>query len=560
MIKRILVFLSMGGLLQGWLAAPSAVMAAAPATSASAAGWPANQSEAGWLGLYPASDFRLVDGRCTDCQTMRQALWYFQDDMVAVPGKGVRMAGFSPGVRAQEDVRQWHAQTRKDDPQSRPALIWLGATRLVGDTTLNAAGDALRLPDGRDIPFRVVPKISTNLSYYDDSSIAFFRDRPLRIRGEMKTGPDGRAVWEARTIWPQDWAIDAQRLSLQPLGANETLAGLVRAHANGRDERYEARLLWERSPGASRDWSRHAVTAFMLNGAQGDDDEAHGGHFAIATGHYGAGGWSDWMVNNFYNLDSYSEKGIVASMLPMDNYMADLNSGQSYYRPSYMLVAVLKSGRAAHAYQGAIARVFNHLYRHDFHYRHAGANCAGISMDTLRSLGWDIPATGATSLLKAVAAYPYKAITDQSFASGQQAFDYLSEEQSRLYPAAAFNAAGNDLLRIAASGQRIGAGALENMLHEDLQALVFVRIPQIPSSRAFGSFPVSTIDEYMQRVPEDKAQWKIVPVGARPFPAELRDTDTLSDEPLPPWTPALASLLVVAGVFAGRRAVKSRKS
>ena len=29
-------------------------------------------------------------------------------------------------------------------------------------------------------------------------------------------------------------------------------------------------------------------------------------------------------------------------MLPMDNYLMDLNSGQSYYRPSYMLVAVLK--------------------------------------------------------------------------------------------------------------------------------------------------------------------------------------------------------------------------
>jgi hypothetical protein len=40
-----------------------------------------------------------------------------------------------------------------------------------------------------------------------------------------------------------------------------------------------------------------------------------------------------------------SEKRIIASMLPLDNYLMDLNSGQSYYRPTYLLVAVLKDAR-----------------------------------------------------------------------------------------------------------------------------------------------------------------------------------------------------------------------
>ncbi|UUZ56530.1 hypothetical protein LP419_16080 [Massilia sp. H-1] len=115
----------------------------------------------------------------------------------------------------------------------------------------------------------------------------------------------------------------------------------------------------------------------MLNGAQGDDDEAYGGHFAIATGAVGQQGeWSDWVVNNFYNLDSFSEKGIVAAPVPMDNYLMDINSGQQFYRPSYMMVAVLSDGRTAAAYQGGVQRVFNNFYRHDFTYRHAGANCA----------------------------------------------------------------------------------------------------------------------------------------------------------------------------------------
>ena len=226
---------------------------------------------------------------------------------------------------------------------------------------------------------------------------------------------------------------------------------------------------------------------------------AHGGHFAIVTGRHvrgGADGMADWMVNNFYNLGSFSAKGITAAMLPMDNYMADVNSGQSWYRPSYMLVAVLKTDRAAYAYQGAISRVYHHLYRQDFFYRHAGANCAGISMDTLRTLGWNIPMQGPTSTVKAIAAYPYKSIADMSFASGKQAYDYMIEEQSRLYP-------------------------------------------------------VASIDEYMKRVPEDKAQWKIVPVDPRPFPRELVEPDTLKDTPMPPWLPA-GGFVLIAGLLSLR--------
>lgn len=519
----------------------------------------ATAPEAGRWGLYAASDFRLVDGRCGDCATMRQALWYFENDTVGVPVPTVSMSGFTPRALAQDDVRQWHASAKPAELQARPQLVWIGASQVLSNAQLDEKGQSLRLSNDAVASFRVVPKIKTNLSYFDESSLQFFRGRPLRMRGEWRKADNGPSIWEARTIWPQDWRIDAQQMTLRPLGSGESLAGLVRQHKSARDERFETRLLWARDAGKSRDWSRHAVVALMLNGAQGDDDEAHGGHFAIATGLHGNGQWSDWMVNNFYNLDSFSEKGIVASMLPMDNYMADLNSGQSYYRPSYMLVAVLKSDRAAHAYQGAISRVFNHLYRHDFHYRHASANCAGISMDTLRSLGWDIPQAGPTSLLKATAAYPYKALTDASFASGQQAFDYLSAEQTRLYPAAAFDAAGQDLLRMVSAGHRANAGALEKVLHEDIEALVFVRIPQIPSSRAFGSYPVWSIDEYMQRVPEDKSQWKIVPVEPRPFPAALRTPDTLSDEPLPPWVPAAVALLVLAGLIAGYRIQRGRK-
>ena len=56
------------------------------------------------------------------------------------------------------------------------------------------------------------------------------------------------------------------------------------------------------------------MLAFMVNGAQGDDDEAHAGHFALVTGRTQEdGAIGDWLVNNFYALDSESEKGILAA-------------------------------------------------------------------------------------------------------------------------------------------------------------------------------------------------------------------------------------------------------
>jgi hypothetical protein len=515
------------------------------------------------FGLYPGADFRLVKGSCSDCTTPKQALWYFRDDLVAVPAAGVKSVAFARGVEAQEDVRRWYANAGEGDLQARPPMLWLGAPSVVRDARLSAGGDAFTWGDGASVPFKVVPKINSNRSYYNDSSREYFQQRAVRLRGEMQGG-----TFVARTMWPRDWVIDETQMKLQPLRASEPVMDLVRQHASAKDERFETRLLWEKSPGAASnavgDASGRAVIGIILNGAQGDDDEAHGGHFAIATGRIGNGSeMADWMVNNFYNLGSFSEKGITAAMLPLDNYMTDLNSGQSWYRPSYMLVAVLKSDRAAYTYQGAIARVYHHFYRHDFEYRHAGANCAGISMDTLRTLGWNIPVQGVTSVAKALAAYPYKSVADLSFTSGKAAYDYMIEERTRLYPAAAFDAAGRDLLRIAgianSAGRSVAAGGLEDILREDIEAIVFVRLPQIPSSRAFGSFPVASYDEYMARVPADKSQWKIVPVDARPFPPELVEPDTLREWRMPPWAPALGGLTLVAGMLS-MRAVRRRRA
>jgi hypothetical protein len=444
------------------------------------------------LGLFPGRDYRLATGRCTDCAASRQALWYFQDDVIAVPQEGGR--GLS-------------------------SPVWIGSHHVLDDVRLSPDGAAAVSRDGSTVPLVRVPRLSTNRSYYDASTTAFLAGRPLRIRGEAVEG----GGFVARTLWPEDQRLDPQRASLQPLAAGERVEALVTADEGGVRAPFSARVLWSRGDPSSARWDGRPVLGFVLSGAQGDDDEAHGGHFAVTTGIVGAGGqWADWMVDNFYNLDFVSEKGIVAARVPMDNYLMDLNSGQSYYRPVAVLVAVLREDQAPRRFQAAVDEVYERFYRHDLLYHHSAANCAGISMDLLRELGWQIPRRGPTGYAKATAAFFYVGITQHSVAQGEKTFDYLTEERTRLFPRAAFEVGGEDLLALL-RGQRRPATDYERILAEDVEALVFLRVPQVPSSRALGTFPIGSFDEYRHRVPADTSRWKVVSIEPRPFPGALRE-------------------------------------
>jgi hypothetical protein len=228
-----------------------------------------------------------------------------------------------------------------------------------------------------------------------------------------------------------------------------------------------------------------------------------------------------------------------------------------------MLVAVLKDPRTASAYQARIGQVFERFYRHDFTYRHAAANCAGISIDALRELGWKVPARGPSGPVKAIGAYAYVAASDASLAKGRAIYDYLTEEQTRLYPAVAFDALGNDLLRLVgaqAQDDQRPLSEFERQLHDDVEALVLVQIPQVPSSRAMGMAPVFSFDEFMARAPANRADWKIVPTAPRPFPAELREPGSVAP-PEPSPVPMPVAGIAVGGVFgAGLLWRRRRKS
>ncbi|ADI31005.1 hypothetical protein [Methylotenera versatilis] len=506
---------------------------------------PIPATEDGLLGLYSADNFTITDGQCQDCATIPQALWYFKKELIAVPKKVMPIAVVSKADFTLQEV------VKNQDEKALPPLVWLSSQYVIPQARLNDNGTMVIETSSLTSPFFITNKIPSNLSYWNDSTLQFFKQRDVRLRGELTD-----KGFTARTVWPLDFKIDANA-NLNALNTNESLKSLVQYENGGAKSVYESRLLWEKAPGVAKEVAGKAVLAFMLNGAQGDDDEAHGGHFAVVTGRMEAdGNYSRWLVNNYYNLAANSEKGIIAGITPMDKYLADLNSGQSFYRPSYMLVAVLKSDTVPSQFQATTNRIYNHFYRNDFVYDHSRNNCAGTSIDTLRALGWNIPTRGVESQLKATAAYIYVAATEMSLSKGRAIYDYLNTETTRLFPAVTFDAIGENLL--------LGANQWSSKLYtdhnpttpfmrqisEDIEAIYFVRIPQIPSSRAFGLAPVYSFDQYMHQAPADRSQWKIIPTTPNPLPEALKDGAALklASPSLLPLPVAAVLMFIVGGL------------
>jgi hypothetical protein len=476
------------------------------------------------LGLYPRASFRVVRGEHADDATIPQARWYFAKETVAVPAAGLPVAQFSRGVRTQDDVRRWARERPVDASLAYPPLVWIAAPEVVRHAQLSADARRLAYGGNQRIGLELVPKHALNRSYFDPSSARFFARRRVKLRGAR----DGDR-FVARTLWPEDFAL-AEAPPLRPLNAalpaQRALRELVReAPQGGARGPFDAWTLWRRDDRVRMRGGY--VLALILTGAQGDDDEAHAGHFALATGRLDAdGAIGDWLVDNFYALDSESEKGIIGAPVPLDNYLADLNAGQNWYRPAALFVAALRHARAAELVQGAINRVYNQFYRHQLHYDHAAMNCTGISVDTLRTLGLVIARRIPAWRPLAPLALPLLLATERSIAGARRAYDYATEDATRLLPAAAFEEIGASLIALA-ERSRAPRGELAALLADDTDALVFARIPQLPSSRVFGDAPVVELREYHARLPARRADMKIIPVPPRPFPAELREGDLL---------------------------------
>ena len=495
------------------------------------------------FGLDDSASFRLVRGTEATETAGPQAAWYFANELVAVPRTGG--AGFARGMRPFNDLRRW-SDAHPRAPRELPPLVWAGASQRIRSARI--APDARSLSaGGAPSPLAFVERLPTNSAWFDAHSAAWFSQRDADVCGEWRDG-----AFVARSLWPCDWRLGPQPAPQRGLpAANDpaaALRALLRSTPAGATA-FSASSLWQRAPGSG--WRGKAVVAFLVNGAQGDDDEAHGGHFSIATGRIADDGdVAGWLVDSFYSLDVVSEKGILAAPVPLDRYQGDLNSGQSWYRPSWALVAVLDDERAAVRVQSALGRLYRHFWRGQLAYYHPTDNCTSIAVDALRALGFDVPLLGPTSRWKAWLTLPLLLAKERSLAKAKPAFDYLVTERTRMLPALALEAVFTALWSIAHGARDAREGELEREFARDLAALAWLEIPQYPSARPRGADPVVSLAEYRARVPADPAQRKIIPLPPRALPEELREPDLLPQPPHPSdlavrwWT--IAPLAVVA--------------
>jgi hypothetical protein len=497
-------------------------------------------------GIFPAEHFIIAPGRSLDGEVAPQIRWYFQDETIAVPHNGWSAAGLLSDLPVWADLAAWNQANPVGGAPHYPPLVWLGAPDVLQHAMLAADGRSISVGTETQA-WRLVARLPLNKSWFDASSLAFFGGRPVKIRGNHAAD-----AFVARTVWPEDFRLPEDpvnsALAPEPVAVRDWLRAQPRG---GAQSPFAVESVWRR-PGLTGPQAGQPVLGLMLNGAQGDDDEAHSGHFALMTGQIGEqGAIDDWLVNNFYTLDSESEKGIIAAPVPLDNYLADLNSGQAWYRPSYMLVATLKEERTAQHLQSAMARIYQQFYRHRLAYQHARANCTGISVTTSRILGWRVPARGAESWLKAVFALPWRTLRELSLSKGKAIFDYLTEDRTRLYPAAAFEEMAADLLKLVSRQAGRPLTVFEHRLAEDVAEILLVRVPQFPSSRAWGDYPVETSVEYRARLPQDPAEQQIIPVPRRVFPDALCDPQAPPPPPLrsdyaaAAWAVAIVVLIVL---------------
>jgi hypothetical protein len=470
----------------------------------------------GPLGLFQGDAFRLADRDCSDCRLPEAVLWHFEGEPVAVPRIGL------------ERRSQTAQAVLAGDAPAYPAVIWLGAPERVRDATLAAGGEKIRVGD-ETLALQIVPQLASNRDFVDASTARFLASRPLALRG-MTRMVDGVETFVARTLWPEDARIDAAALVLEPPRANEAFGTLIEAQSSALAADFPVRLLWERERSAPRDWAGRPGFALILSGAQGDDDGSRGGHLGIATGHFGPRGeWDHWLVENFYPVDEPNAKGIIPASVPADKYLADVNSGQLFYRPGYMLVAVLREPRIAAAMQTGLHTTLIDLYCRDIRYSRARHNSTAMSIDPLRELGWRIPAVGASSRILGLMLAPIAMVAGRSFAVGRELFGSLATEKTRLLPRVAFEVIAHDLLALSAGDfeddARDELSDFERALVADVDAIAFMHLPQIPSTRRFGTFPEQSMLTYGARVFARPGGFERAPPAvARPFPSGLEES------------------------------------
>mgnify|MGYP000914006989 FL=1 len=178
-------------------------------------------------GLYSADQFVTTSGSRADCGALPQALWYFATETIAVPQPGTPVAGFERALPVWDDLAAWARATPFDAVPVLPPLVWLGAPDSVTGAQLAGDGRTIR-SGGEDLALQLAPRLPLNSAWFDANSLAFFRGRPLKMRGNRQ----GEA-FVARTFWPEDFRLPEAPPGVALAGDPSALRAWVRAQPQG---------------------------------------------------------------------------------------------------------------------------------------------------------------------------------------------------------------------------------------------------------------------------------------------------------------------------------------
>lgn len=154
------------------------------------------------------------------------AKFFFEDERIACPPKE-QTAQLNLHVEPFQEISEW---VKSGARNSKPGLIWLRSPYIVEPVQLSADGKTMTWAKGSCL-FELVPKIPSNRSWWDSSSVQFLSGRPLRVRGKYDGArPQLQTVnlWDMRhpvlselahpiaekrhtfvcdSIWPTEWAL-----------------------------------------------------------------------------------------------------------------------------------------------------------------------------------------------------------------------------------------------------------------------------------------------------------------------------------------------------------------
>ena len=266
---------------------------------------PTSASSDDLLGPYPAGDFVISTGRSGKGSAIPQALWYFKDDVIAIPRTGRPVAGFAPGLDGEGRRRSLggHARAREIDRLS---------TADLGCSTRRDSRRALER--GCLSPRRRRQVVGLRARTEDCAQPVLFQhivgcisqcphaDRPRHRR--MTAGSS------AVRLWPDDFRVDLAAPTRHVAATPRGIRQLVREEPQGgAQSAFAATTLWERTPArALGTTSRCSRSCSMARRATMTRPTAATSRSSpVASVDDGAMG--NWLANNFYTLDSYSEKG-----------------------------------------------------------------------------------------------------------------------------------------------------------------------------------------------------------------------------------------------------------